>query len=66
MRLANLNQVFSALNSDAVEECKINCDMMRRVVAAVNIISPGLKAFIYPGGTRVCDRSIPRFFFLEY
>ncbi|CAH0048114.1 unnamed protein product [Clonostachys solani] len=38
--------------SDAVEECKINCDMMRRVVAAVNIISPALKAFIYPGGTR--------------
>jgi hypothetical protein len=66
MTLANLNQVFSALNSDAVEECKINCDMMRRVVAAVNILSPALKAFIYPGGTRVCDPSAPELLFLQY
>lgn len=51
--------VFSALNSDAVEECKINCDMMRRVVAAVNILSPALKAFIYPGGTRGYGIYIP-------
>ncbi|VUC28863.1 unnamed protein product [Clonostachys rosea] len=51
--------VFSALNSDAVQECKVNCDMMRRVVAAVNIISPTLKAFIYPGGTRGYGIYIP-------
>jgi hypothetical protein len=45
--------VFTAFNEDHMEECTRNCNMMRRVASALNITSPNLKSFIYPGGSRV-------------
>lgn len=50
--------VFSALNDDHIRECQMNCEMMQRVVDALNIVSPALKSFVYSGGTRV-RRSSP-------
>ncbi|KND91800.1 hypothetical protein TOPH_03463 [Tolypocladium ophioglossoides CBS 100239] len=44
--------VFSALNDDHIQECRINCEMMQRVADALNIVSPALKSFVYSGGTR--------------
>ncbi|KAL2828554.1 hypothetical protein BJY01DRAFT_228411 [Aspergillus pseudoustus] len=44
--------VFSAYNEDHIEECNRNCAMMQRVADALNIVSPNLKSFIYPGGSR--------------
>ncbi|KAK7421634.1 hypothetical protein QQX98_002101 [Neonectria punicea] len=44
--------VFSPHNDDHLQECQLNCDMMRRVAGALNTLAPGLKSFVYPGGTR--------------
>ncbi|EQB43278.1 hypothetical protein CGLO_18089 [Colletotrichum gloeosporioides Cg-14] len=44
--------VFKEVNDDHILECQANCKMMQRVVDAITCLSPGLKSFIYPGGTR--------------
>ncbi|KAI5455960.1 hypothetical protein BGZ63DRAFT_397180 [Mariannaea sp. PMI_226] len=44
--------VFSPLNDDFEQECKLNCDMMRRVVRALGTLAPRLRSFVYAGGTR--------------
>ncbi|CEL11802.1 hypothetical protein ASPCAL14898 [Aspergillus calidoustus] len=51
--------VFTAFNEDHMEECTRNCNMMRRVASALNITSPNLKSFIYPGGSRGYGIYIP-------
>lgn len=47
--------VFAPDDRDFVEECRVNCDMMRRVAGAVNVLCPRLESFVYSGGTRVSD-----------
>ncbi|KAJ0413250.1 hypothetical protein BJY00DRAFT_297156 [Aspergillus carlsbadensis] len=51
--------VFTAFNEDHVEECTRNCNMMRRVSSALNITSPNLESFVYPGGSRGYGVYIP-------
>lgn len=47
--------VFAPDDRDFVEECRVNCDMMRRVAGAVNALCPRLESFVYSGGTRVSN-----------
>ncbi|RDW86259.1 uncharacterized protein DSM5745_02901 [Aspergillus mulundensis] len=51
--------VFSPFNGDHVEECNQNCDMVRRVVDALNTLALNLQSFIYPGGSRGYGTYIP-------
>ncbi|KAL4978965.1 hypothetical protein BDW66DRAFT_164182 [Aspergillus desertorum] len=51
--------VFSPYGEDHVEECTRNCNIMRRVASALNITSPNLRSFIYPGGSRGYGIYIP-------
>ncbi|KPM39743.1 hypothetical protein AK830_g6809 [Neonectria ditissima] len=44
--------VFAPHNDDHLQECRLNCDMMRRVAGALNTLAPRLKSFVYSGGTR--------------
>ncbi|CAM1501506.1 Fc.00g034900.m01.CDS01 [Cosmosporella sp. VM-42] len=44
--------VFSPHDEDHIQECQLNCDMMRRVADAMNELAPDLKSFVYSGGTR--------------
>ncbi|EQK99045.1 SirS [Ophiocordyceps sinensis CO18] len=44
--------VFSSFGENHVRECEINCDVMQRVAAAVDVLAPSLQSFVYPGGTR--------------
>ncbi|KAF7551199.1 hypothetical protein G7046_g7783 [Stylonectria norvegica] len=44
--------VFLPQNDDQLEECRVNCGMMRRVAEAMNALAPNLKSFVYSGGTR--------------
>ncbi|OLN92064.1 3-oxo-Delta(4,5)-steroid 5-beta-reductase [Colletotrichum chlorophyti] len=44
--------VFKEVNEDHTRECQANCNMMQRVVDAIDVLSPRLKSFVYPGGTR--------------
>ncbi|KAK1973854.1 hypothetical protein LZ30DRAFT_609650 [Colletotrichum cereale] len=44
--------VFHQVGDDHVRECETNCDMMKRVVDSLSLLSPNLKSFVYPGGTR--------------
>lgn len=54
----SFHPVFNAHDDDYVQECKMNCDMMRRVSEALNIVAPSLRSLVYSGGTRVGDLSI--------
>ncbi|KAL3440571.1 hypothetical protein BJX65DRAFT_290232 [Aspergillus insuetus] len=51
--------VFTPFNEDHLEECTRNCNIMRRVASALNITSPNLQSFIYPGGSRGYGIYIP-------
>ncbi|KAK2591583.1 hypothetical protein QQS21_010711 [Conoideocrella luteorostrata] len=44
--------VFNACSEDHIRESRLNCDMMRRVAGALNIVAPCLKSITYSGGTR--------------
>ncbi|KAK2779047.1 sirq protein [Colletotrichum kahawae] len=44
--------VFKEVNDDHILERQTNCNMMQRVDDVITSLSPGLKSFIYPGGTR--------------
>ncbi|KAG7138989.1 Short chain dehydrogenase sirQ like protein [Verticillium longisporum] len=44
--------VFSPVNDDHTEECRVNCGMMQRVADALNMLCPQLKSIVYAGGTR--------------
>ncbi|KAL5002444.1 hypothetical protein BDV10DRAFT_181649 [Aspergillus recurvatus] len=50
--------VFSPLD-DHVQERNRNCNMVRRVADALNILAPNLQSFIYPGGSRGYGIYIP-------
>lgn len=55
--LADSVQVFAPHNEDHLRECSQNVGMLRRVAEALDSVAPGLKSFVYSGGTRV--RSLP-------
>ncbi|KAL4955808.1 hypothetical protein BDW69DRAFT_108103 [Aspergillus filifer] len=44
--------VFSPVTDDHKAEVAKNCAMMQRVTEALNILSPRLQSFVYPGGSR--------------
>ncbi|RDA85264.1 hypothetical protein CP532_2322 [Ophiocordyceps camponoti-leonardi (nom. inval.)] len=45
--------VFAPLASGEEDrEVEVNADMMRRVVAALNLVAPRLRSFVYGGGTK--------------
>ncbi|KZL82598.1 sirq protein [Colletotrichum incanum] len=44
--------VFNPVNNDHIRECEVNCGIMQRVVDSLILLSPDLKSFVYPGGTR--------------
>lgn len=45
--------VFSPVNDDHMEECRVNCGMMQCVADTLNLLCPQLKSIVYAGGTRV-------------
>ncbi|KAL3465720.1 hypothetical protein BJX64DRAFT_252317 [Aspergillus heterothallicus] len=51
--------VFAAYNNDHTEECNRNRAIMQRVADALNLVSPTLRSFIYPGGSRGYGIYIP-------
>lgn len=48
-----MRTVFSPVNDDHMEECRVNCGMMQCVADTLNLLCPQLKSIVYAGGTRV-------------
>ncbi|RCI12450.1 hypothetical protein L249_1149 [Ophiocordyceps polyrhachis-furcata BCC 54312] len=45
------SKAFAAVDGEH-REVEVNADMMRRVVAALNVVAPRLRSFVYGGGTK--------------